>query len=478
MADRSIYRVVRLPSGGAISTIPLKSFLLHLFSSQKPKATGFGQTIETVYVGDEAQAFAMYAGQFTAAGETISTTAPFLFQHHDASAQWQTEIHGLVWLQHFAASKRQLHNHFALKILLRWAKAKKPKHSLLQKAKIIHALATDGANIARCADPHQQAAFLKIVTTQVCQLVKRPTHGAHEAIIKSIAILTAASAFSGFEPLRKSAIDVLENTIDHVVLGDGGLKSADPSAIIEFLAALLPLKKAMNRERQAFPPKSFQATERALGLLAMLRHGDGSLAFSRCANIANGKLDAFLTHEEKHIVPLNLAPHTKIARLSKGKTLLVVKTADDAAFEFSDGQQTIFRSSLEGAILHSSNCDLQDIAAGVVLQQINRTYFLSSTGQDLRIEDRHSTPIELIFELCSNVKVTALRKSPDLLLLLPNRNVWKLSMRGAEARIEQNGRILRLLSTGQTCINWALKKQLRQTRSNTRKANLETDLLM
>jgi hypothetical protein len=478
MADRGTFRVAVLPPKGLFNAAWQDRIKKAFKPTNSFTPTSFNHPIEHMCSGDEREAFAMYAGQFSAAGQTIITTAPYVFDFETTPSLWHYEMFNLSWLKHFAASNRSLHSHFAMRLLQRWSRAQRPKQDLLAKTKIMHALASHGAKIACSLDADMQSEFLAIVAKEMARLVKSTPTTAYHTTIKAITVLTAATAFSGLDHVVKPAIEDLEGSINTLILPDGGAKDLSINALIDVLAILLVLKHAMKNNRHSFPPKTFQAIERMLSLLAMLRHGDGALAFCATENITVQKLEAFLTREDRAISPLQVAPYSKLARLAKGKTVLIAKTDASFDLEISDHAQLIFKSNSIGFEPVETMADVQNLAEGDIMQQGGRTCFLSSTGQDLRFEDRHSNPIEIVLNLALNVKVTALRESPDLLLLLPDRGIWKLSMRGAEARIEQNGRILRLLSTGQTRINWALKKQSKPTRTSTRKSDRELDLLV
>jgi uncharacterized heparinase superfamily protein len=481
MADRSTLRVAFTPLGTGRGLSWFKLMLKKM--AQKPKITGFGQSIQSFNLGDEAQAFAMYAGLFSAAGETIETTAALVFDQPQASSDWQNEMHSLNWLQHFAASKRHLHSHYAIRMLARWARARGPKLSLNSQCKTLLALTTDGVTLARTIEPDLQREFLEIASKQAFTLSHFKTRAPDEAVLKSISILNAISAFEGLEALRKPAIEALETNIENIILADGGHISRRPEAILELLSVLLPLKQALKLERHSVPPRTSQAIDRMMAMLVTLRHGDGSLAFSQPTREHIRSVEFCMGLDDSAAQPLTYAHHSEIAHLNRGKLRVIANTKGVFEFECSDGEQRIFRSASLEQSQNMTRAQIFDGPEGLGLHQNQndqraRTYFLSDTGDDLRIEDNYHNSLELIFELSPMIKLTALRESSDLLLVLPNRNVWKLSLRGAEARIEQNGQVLRLLSTGQGRINWALKRHAKSLKSTSRKKAQDANLLI
>lgn len=481
MADRSTLRVVFAPfeTGGA--SVWFRR-LLKPFAS-KPKITGFGQIIESFHCGDEARAFAMYAGHFSAGGETIETTAGFVFEHPQASYQWHCDMHSLSWLHHFTASKRQLHAHYAIRLLARWDKARRPKLSTQAHCRIMVVLATDGAALARTVETSLQKELFAVVARHAFKLSRQRVKTPNEAVLKAASILTAALAFQGLECLQKPGIDNLEANIQTIVLADGGHISRNPETLLELLCALAPLKSAMKKARQVFPPKASQSLDRMMAMLVTLRHGDGGLAGSEPTKTHLDQVRRCLLHDDSAALPLVLAQQSEVARLSRGKLCLIAQTRTGFEFELSAGEHRIFKCLSEVDKQSIGHWQINDASEGVVLQNVadkvrQRTYFLSQCGRDLRIEDYYQNNLELVFEIAQDLKVTALRESKDLFLVLPNRDVWKLSMRGAEARIEQNGRVLRLLSTGKGRINWALKQQIKPAKSNQQKKAVEIDSLI
>ncbi len=481
MADRSTLRIVFTPfqTGGASVWFNL---LLKPFAS-KPKITGFGQIIQSFHHGEEACAFAMYAGYFSAAGETIESTPSLVFEHQEASNQWHGEMHTLAWLHHFTASNRKLHAHYALRLLARWDRASKPELSTLAHCKVMVALATDGAALARTVDASLQREFFAVVARHAFKLSRRRVKTSSEAVLKAASILMAATAFQGLEGLQKQGTDSLEANIQKIVLADGGHISRKPKALLELISILAPLKSAMKKSRQVFPPKASQSLDRMMAMLVTLRHGDGGVAGLDPTKTHLEDVHQCLQHDDSAALPLVLAQQSEVARLSKGKLCLIAQTKAGFEFELSSGEHRILKCRSEFHDQSVGNWQINDAAAGIILQNTEgnlrqRTYFLSDCGRDLRIEDDYHGTLELVFDMAQDMKVTALRESKDLLLILPNRDVWKLSMRGAEARIEQNGKILRLLSTGKGRINWALKQQIKSAKSNQRKKDVEHDILI
>jgi uncharacterized heparinase superfamily protein len=476
MADRGILRFDTAPVHGGQAP-PWANLITRFLPSPHLKARSFGQAITRLISGDEAQAFAMYAGQFTFAGQTISCTAPEVFSASHGSTEWQRSLNSLSWLQHLAASNRNLHAHFAMRLLGRWAKAGKKPRDIKSLALIVLSLAIDGQTLARRCEPQLQIEFMQIVSRATRQLLHKAARDPETAIIKAIALLHVATAFRGFDSLRKPALDTLNANIDKIILPDGGHISRDASKLVKLLALLVPLKAAMKADRQVF---QLNVLERMLPMLTMLCHGDGGLASLHGNEPHHDVVKAILLHDEVRANPLSIAPHSGFARVTQSSACLLADTKQRFEIDFSDGPQRLFRNAVMTGD-HASTAQLRQSSQGSLLQMTRgdgheRACFLSGDGTDLRVEDIHPGSIEVIFEIHPDVKLSALREG-GIMLVTPDRSVWILSLRGGEAHTEQNGALIKISSPGKGCLNWALKKQTRAAKPKVRKTSLEPGFL-
>ena len=465
MADRGIFRVDARPpyQGEALSF--LRGIRQTLPFNTKPKATGFEQAIESLDAGHEECSFAMYAGEFQFGQETIVTSAPLLFSAQQGSSAWQESLFNLAWLSHFSSSKRQLHTHYALRLLGRWSKSKKPRNNLAVISAALVALCTHGSKLALTADVASQAAFLNTVSDTATRTSRLKACSAREAFLQAVSILYACTAFHGLETMRKSACESLNSSIVQLILPDGGPVSREPQDLIELMSLLLPLQAAMKLNRQIFPTAAADALHRMFPILAMLTQNDRTTALM--AYDADAK-------------PLKLAPQTGFARLAGGRTTLFADTRSNFQFDFAVAGQSFFKSYCECSTL-STQAQLHDAAHGVALQvtasaERERIYFLSADGTDLRVEDRFVSELEIRFDLTPQVKIAATREG-GIIFIAPDQTVWNLTLRGGEAQVEQNGTVLKIFSTTSGKMNWAFKKQAKITKSSSRKKMPEPDLL-
>lgn len=228
----------------------------------------------------------------------------------------------------------------------------------------------------------------------------------------------------------------------------------------------------------------------------------GLAAFQGAAGPMTADIASILDSDTAAGSPLTQAPHTGFCRLAHGASLVLADCgapahcASPLAFEFSDGphrvivncgeplvandlwsratadtpahstlslaegtyqprrgtwrrRQAAIRAEAklsvmnEGSILRGWQDGPAD-AANVIHE---RDVYLGKTGADLRGEDRirpltgdpgRGGRFSIRFHLHPSVKATLSKDGESVLLLLPNRNGWRFSARGAQAQLEES----------------------------------------
>jgi hypothetical protein len=233
-------------------------------------------------------------------------------------------------------------------------------------------------------------------------------------------------------------------------------------------------------QKQSLPQAAHQTISRMTPFLAMLQHGDGGLAqFGETARDI-GNASALRAQDDQFGECPNFAPQSGFARLAQSQTCVLTDVQSNFAIEFSDGSQRLFSSVCfnDQTFAHT---ELQDLPQGQVLhiaksQGRERNMFLANDGKDFRVEDCSAVPIEIVFNINSALKVSSLREGAGLMLVTPSQNVWQLSLRGGDIIVQNNGAVVKLVST-EGKLNWALKKQEKPLKQSSRKQNRMPDLL-
>ena len=455
-------------------------FAQKLWPHHSLQASAFSQPILPLMRGDETEAFAMYASHFHFNGETITAPAAQIFNSTSGSKCFQHYLHNLHWLKHFAASNRTLHAHYALRLLGRWAKSNWQISCIGNLSQIIITLASDGQVLARRCEAQLQTEFLEVASSVIHKLVKRSTHTPEAAVHKAMALLYAVTAFKGVEELRKSACDLLNSSIDKVIHPDGGHCSNQVENLITLLSQLLPLQSAMQQQRQALPQSATHAIDRMLPMLRMLSFGNHQLTTLRSSYQNPNLVKSLLVQRDAK--PLLNAPHSGLVRFETAVITCVADTRDHFGLELAIGQSPIFKNAIITTRSQPTPIKVRWQTEGHVLHMVDgrgfgRICFLSADGTDLRVEDYHATPFQIVFELNPDVKISAMREGAAVLFVTQDRQVWQLSLRGGKASIEPGG-FISIVGEAGARINWALKKQQPTAKSQARKTKLRSNLLV
>jgi uncharacterized heparinase superfamily protein len=477
MADRSILRFNFAPLQSGVN-VAWKTFTSKVSPRPNLKATHFGRVIQPLETGDQSLAFAMYAGIFRFAGESQRCSPAHVFDRPLGSSDWQRQLYDLHWLKHFAASNSTLHAHFALRLIGRWAKSRKSPRDVESLSNIVVALATHGQALAlKCNDQVKQE-FLFIFSQYLQKLQRKSAHNAGLATGKAIAELYACAAFRGLENTRAAAASVFQASINKIILSDGGHIDRDPNRLVQLLALILPLQTASVFAGQQM---TFAAVDRMVPMLRLLTHGDSSLAHTTNTHILIDLTQKILKTDLTKAKQTRLAAQSGFAKLEGKKSCLIADTKNNFAIEFSDGVQRVFNNNVNHSKI-ADKTELKQSAQGNLLsmtsaQGFERNCFLSTDGSDLRVEDAHPSTLEIRFDIHPSIKVSSLREGRGFLLVSPDREAWTLSFRGAEIHTEQNGLVIKVINLDHRCINWALKKQTKITRTGSRTNPNMPDLL-
>src|SRR5690606_22334843 len=146
----------------------------------------------------------------------------------------------------------------------------------------------------------------------------------------SMSLPTPASAM-------RTATRHLSTEIERQILPDGGHISRNPSAIVELLADLLPLRQTYANQAEPMPEALVSAVDRMLPALRFFRHQDGTLArFNGMGITLHDRIAAVLRHDDTAGAPLFHAPYSGYERLALGGTTVIADTGAPPEAELSD----------------------------------------------------------------------------------------------------------------------------------------------
>src|SRR5690606_7591441 len=145
-----------------------------------------------------------------------------------------------------------------------------------------------------------------------------------EALRGAIAVGVAlGQAGERLQPL----VDRLDAAVRDQVLPDGGHRSRSPQAQLDVLACLVDARSALRVAGRESTGVLDEAIGRMIGVLRMLRHGDGGLAlFNGATEGIVWRIDSLLARAESKARAIASAPDTGFERLSAGRALVIMDT--------------------------------------------------------------------------------------------------------------------------------------------------------
>jgi uncharacterized heparinase superfamily protein len=488
------------------------------------KISGLGIRLVAPRPGDHHLAREISKGKFNFAGVTLSGLPHRLFDLTPPTPAWQACLHSLSWLTHFVASGQELHRIVARLLVKKWSEN---YNRGLESG--VHCRALISLSLAAhfLVDSSQTygTEFFGIVESHMRRVLSLRPSNANDRLLQNISLQYASLAFRTPLSMRDDANTSFAESINKVILPDGGHMSRDPLQLVETLLNVIPLRDAMLAHHLPLPKSLSAAIERMVPMLRMLSHGDQCLAnFQGAGSVTAGSVRVILETDRVHGRPLLVAPHSGYCRLAQRAGVLIVDVGLPArcnsplALEFSDGQHRIFSNcgmplaatpawqqaasslaahntvEIDGFSSTAQNSPFAEVinsprgSLAKCQNQIidntgeikhERDLFLSQDGRDLRGEDRVSPTgrgFTLRFHLHPTIKASAIRNGAKIVLVLPNRAAWSFSARGGTVSLEDSvflgdevgprktqQIVIRCSPPAMSSVKWALRRVERAT---------------
>lgn len=310
--------------------------------------------------GDAARSDDVYAGNFSFAGRLVTANGRSVFTLPPPSRRWAEDLHGFVWLRDLAASDTTLARVNAQALIEDWIELAEAKshiplaHEPAVVALRLLALIEHAGWVLADATAEFRQRLMAQITAHVRLL--RITEGQRRArgrVELRIAAALLASAVT--VPAFRAALAIHRRRLDRVlkeqILTDGGHISRNPSAIVDALALLIPLRDMLAVIGQPASAAHMNAIDRMLPMLRFFVGPGPRLAhFNGAAPVAGPLLEAALARTDTQGCAHGNAAHSGYQRIATNGLALIVDCgtpppipfSDDAhagclAFEFSSG---------------------------------------------------------------------------------------------------------------------------------------------
>lgn len=368
------------------------------------------------------------------------------------------EFRSLSWLEAFAKSGRQLLMCHAMKMLEAWTTERHRSGSLAEETEILGRLSLSAGQCASLLQEDQLHLHGEALLTQIQRVLRIKTTVPIELRRKAMALLQAADVLQQSETVLAEAIVLLEQSLPLLVAADGGPVVDDIATHIRIMQGFLA------RPDVTLGDATRHALDRTRPFLSMLVTPAGHYCLSTTTPPVP---------EVTGTSPLRFAPQSHVARLTAGKTM-VIALPDRGGLNLYANALTLCQA---GLFQHAPDDDLTTLSMTsdscddgkwlrheTTLQQ--RTVFLASSGDDLRVEDRLTAmgkPAWSRLSLPEVAKISVARNGTQATIALDGRILWQLSLRGG-VLVSQGSHDQWLIKTTDIHINWALKRITRSDR--------------
>lgn len=295
---------------------------------------------------DPTAATAIYAGHFVFAGRAVAVGGASPFAAPPPSAAWAEALYGFGWLRHLRAADTVLarQNARALidEFLTRSPADPRLAHGTSTVARRLISFLSQSPLILEGADHAFYQRYLRAVAGAVRELEVAVAAGPppKDRLAAVIALAYAGLCCEGYDALLRRATRLLERELGRQLLADGGHASRNPDQLLQIVLDLLPLRQSYARRRLDPPEALSRAIDRALPMLRLFRHGDGSLShFNGMGASAVDHLATLLVYDDPAARAMQHAPHSGYERLEAGKTLLVADIGRPPPIPFSAAAQ-------------------------------------------------------------------------------------------------------------------------------------------
>lgn len=317
---------------------------------------------QDIRTADPTLAADIYAGHLVFGGRLVDAHGRSPFDIEPPSEAWAASLHGFGWLRHLRAADTALARANARVLVEDWiihctpGRAPLAWHPEVTARRLLSWLAQSPL-VLDPPDAGFYRRFMRSIGRQV-GVLSSALAGDLDGVPRlfaAIALAETGLCAEGLGAIRKTGARILSEELRRQFLPDGGHVSRDPGVLVASLLDLLPLRQAFVARGVPVPPALVATIDRALPMLRMFRHGDGSLALFNGMGVTEPDLLAtVLSYDDSHARPLALAPHSGYRRLEAGPALLICDIgripappfsershAGTLAFEFSSGLQRI-----------------------------------------------------------------------------------------------------------------------------------------
>jgi uncharacterized heparinase superfamily protein len=282
---------------------------------------------------DATRASEIYSGRFAFAGKVVVCDSRSPFEISPPSEDWAVALFGFGWLRHLGAAQSSIARANARALVDEWIMSNRRRNIIAWRpdvvARRIISWLYQAPLVLEGCDQGFYRRFMRSLARQVRHL-RHTMWNASDGVPRLQAVIGltyAALCMAGQQRQVRAATKRLNEELQRQILPDGGHISRNPSALIELLGDLLPLRTAFTARNLAPPQILLNAIDRMMPMLRFFRHGDGNFAlFNGMGPTRTDLLTTILAYDDARGAPLANAPHSGYQRLERAGTLILMDT--------------------------------------------------------------------------------------------------------------------------------------------------------
>lgn len=282
---------------------------------------------------DATRAAEIYAGRFVFAGKIVTCQDRSPFDIEPPSDDWQATLLGFGWLRHLRAADSAITRANARSLVDEWLMRQGRSHPAAWRPEIlarrVMSFLSQAPLVLTESDGRFYKRYLRGLTREVGRLrgAVREVGDGLPRLQVLIALSYASLCLARQENQIKSAARRLSDELTRQILPDGGHISRNPSALIELLLDLLPLRQTF-AARNVMPPEALlNAIDRMMPMLRFFRHGDGNFAlFNGMGPTPSDLVATILAYDDSRGTPTASMPHSGYQRIDAGRATVIMDT--------------------------------------------------------------------------------------------------------------------------------------------------------
>jgi uncharacterized heparinase superfamily protein len=310
---------------------------------------------------DATRAAEIYAGRFVFAGKIVTCHGRSVFTLDPPSEDWEVALLGFGWLRHMRAADSAITRANARSLVEEWLSGQQHASKTAWRADVLArrviSFLSQAPLLLSDTDGRFYRRYLRNLTREI-RYLRHTMLNISDGVPRLqvlIALCYASLCLANHARHIRGVTRKLSDELQRQILPDGGHISRNPSALVELLLDMLPLRQTFAARNIAPPPMLLNAIDRMMPMLRFFRHGDGNFAlFNGMSTTPSDLLATLLAYDDAHGSPMASMPHSGFQRLDASSTAIIMDTgaspppnvSQDAhagclAFEMSSGASRI-----------------------------------------------------------------------------------------------------------------------------------------